>query len=211
MNINFDLQRLNELDIKDLATAPVAVRMVVLLVAFVFVLAAGYWFVWSGQITDLGNAKSQETALREEFLSKKHQAVNLDAYRQQLAEINHAFGALLRELPDKSQMDALLSDINQAGLGRGLKFELFKPGEETVKDFYAVMPIAIRVSGEYHDFGAFASDVAQLSRIATLKNINITADKDGLLTMNATIETYRYLDDAEIEAHKPVKKGKDGK
>lgn len=210
MAVNLDLNSLNGMQLRDIAVAPVAVRATVLAVVFLLTLLAGYWFVWSGQLTTLGNDKQKELSLRQEFLDKKMQAVNLDAYRQQLAEINHAFGALLRELPDKSQVASLLTDINEAGLGRGLKFDLFKPGAETLKDFYAVMPISIRVSGNYHDFGAFASDVAQLSRIATLRNININPNKDGSLTMNATIETYRYLDDAEMAAQQP-KKGKQGR
>ena len=210
MAVNFDLNSLNGMQLRDIAVAPVAVRASVLTVVFLLSLLAGYWFVWSGQLTTLNSDKQKELSLRQEFLDKKMQAVNLDAYRQQLAEINHAFGALLRELPDKSQVASLLTDINEAGLGRGLKFDLFKPGTETLKDFYAVMPISIRVNGNYHDFGAFASDVAQLSRIATLKNISISPNKDGSLIMNATIETYRYLDDAEMAAQQP-KKGKQGR
>lgn len=207
MAINFDLTSLNGVELKDISVAPFPVRAAVLAVVFLLTIIAGYWFVWSSQLSMLSADKQQELSLRQEFLEKKREAVNLDAYRQQLAEINHAFGALLRELPDKSQVAALLTDINEAGLGRGLKFDLFKPGAETLKDFYAVMPISIKVSGNYHDFGAFASDIAQLSRIATLKDISVAPNKDGTLTMNATIETYRYLDEAEIAAQQP-KKGK---
>lgn len=197
-----DLSELNNINLQDLANAPAGIRSGVLAGVFVLTLALGYWLLLSGQLGTLNAARQQEQTLKDTFLEKKRQAINLDAYRQQLAEINHSFGALLRQLPNRSQMDALLSDINQAGLGRGLKFDLFKPGTETMKDFYAVLPISIRVSGSYHDFGAFASDVAQLSRIATLRDISIAPDKDGQLVMNATIETYRYLDEDELSEQK---------
>lgn len=204
-----DLNDLRSIDLKDLANAPMPVKMMVLAIAFVLVLFAGYWFVWSSQLATLGASQQEELTLRESFVTKKRQAVNLDIYKQQLVEIDHSFGALLKQLPNRSQMDALLSDINQAGLGRGLQFELFKPGAETAKDFYAELPISIRVTGSYHDFGAFASDIAQLSRIATLHDISIGADKDGGLYMNAVINTYRYLDEDEIAAqNKNSKKGK---
>lgn len=203
-----DFSNLRNIDLKDLANAPTPVKMVVLAVAFVVVLFAGYWFVWSSQLTALSSSQQEELSLRDSFVMKKHQAMNLDIYKQQLVDIDHSFGALLKQLPNRSQMDALLSDINQAGLGRGLQFELFKPGSETTKDFYAELPINIRVTGSYHDFGAFASDIAQLSRIATLHDVNIGVDKDGGLYMNAIIETYRYLDEDELAAQsKNNKKG----
>ncbi len=203
-----ELGNLNNLDIKDLANASVPVKLGVLALTFVLLMFAGYWLVWRSQLAALQGAQQEEMQLRESFLNKKRQAVNLDAYRQQLADINRSFGALLKQLPNRSEMGALLSDINQAGLGRGLHFELFKPSSEKVKDFYAELPISISVTGSYHDFGAFASDVAQLSRIATLRDLNIAANKDGVLTMNAVIETYRYLDEDEVAAEKkPVKKG----
>jgi type IV pilus assembly protein PilO len=140
---------------------------------------------------------------KEDYLNKKKQAVNLDLHKQQLREIDTQFGALLKQLPNKSQMDALLVDINQAGLGRGLQFELFKPApQETVRDFYAELPIAVRVVGVYHDMGAFASDVGQLSRIVTLNDVGIEAGKDGALTMDVTARTFRYLDDEEVAAQR---------
>ena len=203
------LSDFKNIDFKDLANAPAAVKMMVLAVVFVLLLFAGYWFVWSGQLDTLNAAQQDEMSLRDSFVNKKRQAVNLDIYKQQLVDINHSFGALLKELPNRSQMDALLSDINQAGLGRGLQFELFKPGAETAKDFYAELPISIRVTGAYHDFGAFASDIAQLSRIATLHDMSIGVDKDSGLFMNATIETYRYLDEDELAAQN--KNNKDNK
>ena len=206
-----DLNNLRNIDLKDIANAPMPVKLTVLAVAFVLMLFAGYWFVWSSQLATLGAAQQEELTLRDSFVAKKRQAINLDIYKQQLADIDHSFGALLKQLPNRSQMDALLSDINQAGLGRGLQFELFKPGTETAKDFYAELPINIRVTGSYHDFGAFASDIAQLSRIATLHDISIGVDKDGGLYMNAVINTYRYLDEDEIAAQSKNNKKGNGK
>lgn len=209
MNIN----DLNNLNLKDLANAPISIKAVVLAVALAVIVFFGYWFVWSAQLDSVNAAQQEEMTLRDSFMNKKRQAVNLDIYKQQLNDIDHSFGALLKQLPNKSQMDALLSDINQAGLGRGLQFELFRPGAETPKEFYAELPISIRVTGAYHDFGAFASDVSQLSRIVTLHDLDIGPDKvdkdgNGNLYMNATIKTYRYLDEDELAAqNKNNKKG----
>ncbi|MFA5172613.1 MAG: type 4a pilus biogenesis protein PilO [Sulfuriferula sp.] len=202
---------LNNLSMKDLANAPMSMKLIVLAVAFVVIMFVGYWFVWSGELAQIDTSKQEEMTLRDSFMSKKRQAVNLDIYKQQLTDIDHSFGALLKQLPNKSQMDALLSDINQAGLGRGLQFELFKPGVETPKEFYAELPISIKVSGAYHDFGAFASDISQLSRIVTLHDLDISGDKDGNLSMNAVIKTYRYLDEDELAAQSKSKKGGDKK
>lgn len=212
----FALNDINNIDLKTLSSAPFPVRAGILGVVFLLVLGAGYWLVWRGQIAAFNTAKDQEMSLRDSFMDKKRQAINLPIYKQQLVEINRSFGALLRQLPNRSEMDALLSDINQAGLGRGLRFELFKPEAEKKQDFYAELPIDIRVTGSYHDFGAFASDVAQLSRIATLHDVNIVANKDakdgkdGELTMNAVVETYRYLDPDELMAQQKVKQPKKG-
>lgn len=208
---------LNNLNLKDLANAPMSVKLVVLAFILVLIIFLGYWFEWSGQLDAVNTAQQEEITLRETFVAKKRQAVNLDIYKQQLSDIDHSFGALLKQLPNKSQMDALLSDINQAGLGRGLQFELFRPGAETPKDFYAELPISIRVTGAYHDFGAFASDISQLSRIVTLHDLDIGLDKvdkdgNGNLYMNATIKTYRYLDEDELATqNKGVKKGGNNK
>lgn len=202
---------LNNLSMKDLANAPMSMKLIVLAAAFVIIMFVGYWFVWSGELAQIDTSKQEEMTLRDSFMSKKRQAVNLDIYKQQLTDIDHSFGALLKQLPNKSQMDALLSDINQAGLGRGLQFEFFKPGVETPKEFYAELPISIKVSGAYHDFGAFASDISQLSRIVTLHDLDISGDKDGNLSMNAVIKTYRYLDEDELAAQSKSKKGGDKK
>lgn len=196
------LDDLNNLNLKDLANAQMSVKAAILAVLFVVIVFAGYWFAWSGQLDALNTAKQEEMSLRDTYLNKKRQAINLDAYKQQLKDIERAFGALLKQLPNKSEMDALLTDINQAGLGRGLQFELFKPGTEKIGDFYAELPISVRLTGSYHDLGAFASDIAQLPRIVTLHDIEIAPEKDGTLSMNAIVKTYRYLDDDEIAAQK---------
>lgn len=179
--------------------APKAAALFGLLVA---VILAGWLFVWSDQLALLETKVKEEENLKQQYLEKKRQAVNLDLYVQQLAEIDRSFGALLKQLPDKSEIEALLIEVNQAGLGRGLQFELFKPGQELVKDFYAELPIAVKINGGYHDFGAFASDIAKLPRIVTLNNIAISTVKDGSLALEATTKTFRYLDEAEVARQK---------
>ena len=146
------------------------------------------------------------------FLTKKSEAINLPAYQKQLEDIEKQFGALLKQLPGRSEMDALLTDINQAGLGRGLQFELFKPAsQETRRDFYAELPISIKVTGNYHDIGAFASDIGKLSRIVTLENIALTkAGKGGGLVMDALAKTFRYLDDEELAQQRRAAASKKG-
>lgn len=196
------LDDLNNLNLKDMANAQMSVKVAMLAVLFAAIVFAGYWFAWSGQLDALNTAKQEEISLRDTYLNKKRQAINLDAYKQQLKDIERSFGALLKQLPNKSEMDALLTDINQAGLGRGLQFELFKPGTEKIGDFYAELPISVRLTGSYHDLGAFASDIAQLPRIVTLHDIEIGPEKDGSLYMNAIVKTYRYLDEDEIAAQK---------
>ncbi|MGE5149358.1 MAG: type 4a pilus biogenesis protein PilO, partial [Rhodospirillaceae bacterium] len=180
-----------------------APKILVLLAVLVAIPIAGYLVHTSAQIEELEGLQNTERTLKQQYLDKKKLAINLDLYRQQLREIDTQFGTLLRQLPNRSQMDALLVDINQAGLGRGLQFELFRPApRETVREFYAELPITVKVVGNYHDMGAFASDVGQLSRIVTLNDVSIQADKDGLLTMDATARTFRYLDDDEIAAQR---------
>ena len=176
-----------------------APKILVLAAVLVGIPVAGFFADTQGQIEELEKGQGDEVKLKEEYLKKKQQAVNLDLHRQQLREIDTQFGALLRQLPNKSQMDALLVDINQAGLGRGLQFELFKPApQETLRDFYAELPIQVKVAGNYHDMGAFASDVGQLSRIVTLNDVKIDAGKDGNLTLEVVARTFRYLDDQEV-------------
>lgn len=208
----FDFSALAEdfrsLDPKDLGTWPLLPRIVALLALFVGLLFAAWWFDWSSQRDELSEKQQQETKLKEEYLAKKKQAINLDEHRKQLADIDKAFGALLKQLPNKSEMEALLIDINQAGLGRGLQFELFKPGNETQKDFYAELPISVRITGGYHDLGAFAGDIAKLSRIVSLAEIAIESGKDQALKMDAVAMTYRYLDDEEVAKQKREKAAK---
>ncbi len=199
---NLDLQTLQRdfrgLDPNDPGQWPVLPRVVTLLALFSAIVAGGWWFDWSDQFAMLETREREELALKEDWLNKKRQAVNLAEYRRQLSEIDRQFGALLKQLPNRSEIESLLADINQAGLGRGLQFELFKPGSEGSKDFYAELPIAVRVTGNYHDLGEFVSDVAQMPRIVTLNDIAIEAMKEGNLKFDATAVTYRYLDDEEV-------------
>ena len=203
------LDDFNNIDFNNAGSLPAAVKAVLLAFIFVVILALGYYFLWTDAFTSLDTAKAKEEELRKVFLDKQAQAVNLAGYKQQMVEIEKTFGALLKQLPDKSQMDGLLTDINQAGLGRGLEFELFKPGQETQAEFYAEMPISIRVLGTYHDLGAFATDISKLSRIVTLNDISVSTGKevkssnaDAVLVMEATARTYRYLDADELVAKK---------
>ena len=202
---------INNLSFKNIGVWPVPIKIGSMLILFALLVLGGYWFLWKDQLEELDQSQQQEKTLRAEFLDKKQQAVNLDVYRQQVVEIEQAFGALLRQLPNKSEMEALLTDINQAGLGRGLEFELFKPGQEAVKDFYVQLPITIKVTGSYHDLGRFASDTAQLPRIVTLNNIAITQSPTGNLVMDATAFTYRYLDDEELLKNRKTAKDKEAK
>ncbi len=204
------LDDFNNIDFKNAGSLPAPVKAVLLAALFLILLGLGYYFLWSPALETLDTAKTKEQELRQVFLDKKSQAINLAGYKQQMVDIEKTFGALLKQLPDRSQMDGLLTDINQAGLGRGLEFELFKPGQETQAEFYAEMPISIKVLGSYDDLGAFATDISKLSRIVTLNDISISGSSkdpaakpgpsDGLLTMEAVAKTYRYLDADEISA-----------
>lgn len=187
---------------------PIVPKVTVLLVVLLLIVLAGWWFLWSDQLAELESKQLEEQALKQQYLEKKKQAVNLDLYTQQLAEIDRSFGALLKQLPNKSEIEALLIEVNQAGLGRGLQFELFRPGQEQIKDFYAELPIAVKINGSYHDFGAFAADIAKLPRIVTLNNIAISPLKDGIqLSLDATTKTFRYLDEEEIARQKKPAQG----
>jgi type IV pilus assembly protein PilO len=190
------------LDPKDAGAWPLGPRIAILAALFLLVLAAGWWFDWRHQIAEFDQKQSEEAKLRADWLDKKKQSVNLEEYRKQLAEIDRSFGALLRQLPNKAEMESLLVDINQAGLGRGLQFELFRPGTEVMKDFYAALPITVRVTGSYHDLGAFAGDVAKMPRIVTLNEMGVGVNKDSRLVMDAIATTYRYLDEEELAKQK---------
>ncbi|MBU1394794.1 MAG: type 4a pilus biogenesis protein PilO [Gammaproteobacteria bacterium] len=196
------LDDLNKLDLKTLADWPLPTKLAALGLLCVAIVLAGWWFDWRGGMETLDAAKQKETELRSVFTTKKNQAINLEAYTKQLADIEQAFGALLKQLPNKQEMDALITDVNQAGLGRGLQFDLFKPDAETVSEFYAETPIRVKVTGGYHDIAAFVSDVSKLSRIVTLQNIALEPAKSGVLNMDAIVKTYRYLDDEEVIARK---------
>lgn len=200
------LDDFNNIDFKNIGSLPMSVKLVLLAALSLMLIVLGYFLLWSPELDELEQAKAKEQDLRQTFVSKKAQAVKIEAYRQQMIDIEKTFGALLKQLPDKSQMDGLLTDINQAGLGRGLEFELFKPGQEIAADFYAEMPIQIKIKGNYHDIGAFATDISKLSRIVTLNDISIAPlnkdVKDGALIMEAVAKTYRYLDSSEIAAKK---------
>jgi len=182
------------------------------LVAVVMV-ALGWFLLLSTAHDELDAERAKEPALKQDYRAKLGQAVNLAELRKQKLQVEEYVTQLEKQLPGKAEMDALLSDINQAGLGRGLQFELFRPGQVVVKDYYAELPIAIRVSGRYHDMGAFAGDIANLSRIVTLHNLNITSaarDATGALSMEATARTYRYLDSNELDEIKKNAKAKAG-
>ncbi len=191
-----NLEELKKLNLKDPGSWPWPPKLMLLGGILAVMLVLGFFLDWKGEWNDLDNAQNEEVRLKQTFLAKKKEAVNLDFYKRQLSEIEKSFGALLKQLPNRSEMEALLVDINQAGLGRGLQFDLFRPApKENVTEYYAELPISIKVTGSYHDIGAFASDLAQLPRIVTLNDISITPAKDsGLLTMNAVVSTYRYPD-----------------
>jgi type IV pilus assembly protein PilO len=203
-----DIRRLN---VRDAGNWPLLPKIVALGLIFVVIVAAGGLLDWRDQLDALERVQAEEGKLKEAYASKKAKAVNLELYVQQLREIEQSFGALLKQLPNKSEMDALLTDINQAGLGRGLQFELFRPAtQERLAEFYAELPISVKVTGTYHDMGAFASDVAQLPRIVTLNDIVIANDK-GTLTMDAVAKTFRYLDEDEVARQRRSAKDAKGK
>jgi len=201
-----DIRRLN---IREAGSWPLLPKVVVLTLILVVIVLVGALLDWRDQLETLDRAQTQEVKLKESYASKKAKAVNLELYVQQQREIEQSFGALLKQLPNKSEMDALLTDINQAGLGRGLQFELFKPAtQERLADFYAELPISVKVTGSYHDMGAFASDIAQLPRIVTLNDIAIN-NNSGVLTMDAVAKTFRYLDEDEIAKQRKAAAAKD--
>jgi len=205
------LDDFRRLDIKEVGNWPALAKTLALAGVAAAIVAFGAFFDWKGQWELLDQAQQEETKLRESFVAKKRQAINLDLYVQQLKDIEDSFGALLKQLPNRSEMDALIIDINQAGLGRGLQFELFKPAaHETMSDFYAELPISLKLVGNYHDIGAFASDVAQLPRIVTLNDINLSVGKDGLV-FEALAKTFRYLDEEEVAKQRKAAKDKAAK
>lgn len=183
---------------------PLAPRILCTVGVVAAVAVAGYFGYWKGQFEQQEAGAADEIRLKGEYATKAQQAVNLDALRKQKVQVDQYVDRLQKQLPSKAEMAALLSDINQAGLGRGLQFELFKPGQVGVKDYYAELPINIKVTGNYHDIGAFASDMANLPRIVTLNNMQLSAGKDGAsqLTLEAVAKTFRYLDPEEVAAQR---------
>ncbi len=193
------LEQLRLLNPNDPGSWPVVIKAGALISLLMAIVVVGYFLDWQEQLEILERTEAEEVTLKETYLIKKRSAVNLDIMRQQLQEIEQTLSVMLKQLPNKSEIDALLVDINRAGLGRGLQFELFKPAaSETIKEIYAELPVTVRVIGNYHDIGAFASDVSQLPRIVTLNDINITPGKEQYLVLNAVAKTFRYLDDGEL-------------
>lgn len=192
---------LNELDFNDIGSWPLPIKMVTIVLIAAAVLAGGYFMDTQTQMETLASAETKEGELKDTFTQKQHRAINLDLYKAQMTEMEKSFGAMLRQLPGKAEVAELLVDISQTGLANGLEFQLFKPRDEEKKDYYAELPISIRVAGSYHEFGKFVSDVAALPRIVTMQDISIRASsgaKEGNeLIMEATAKTYRYLDETE--------------
>ncbi len=206
-----NLEELRRLNIRDVGNWPLLPKIGILFAIFVAILVAGYFFDWRDQRDAIEVAEAEEVKLKDQYGQKKAKAINFELYVQQLNEVEQSFGALVKQLPNRSEIDALLTDINQAGLGRGLQFELFRPAaQEKMADFYAELPIKIRITGTFHDMGAFASDVAQLPRIVTLNDMVIANDK-GMLSLDAEARTFRYLDEDEIAKQKAIAKAKAAK
>ncbi len=202
MNI---IEELKNIDPKTPGSWPWLIKILAFVAMFIIVVAAGAFFDWQDEWASLQASKQEELKLRDVFLAKKREAINLDIIKKQLIDTQQSFGALLKQLPSKSEMDALLTDINQAGLGRGLQFDLFKPGPEAATGVFTEQPITIKVTGNYDDLGKFASDISQLPRIVTLNDISINPAAGGL-SMDATAKTYRYLDETELAAQKRAAK-----
>jgi type IV pilus assembly protein PilO len=193
------------LTLENVGTWPLAPRVAVWLVAIVACGVLGWFLLWSKQVDDLERLRQAESQLKEQYKSKLQQAINLEELRKQKEQVSQYVLTLEKQLPSKAEMDALLSDINQAGIGRGLQFELFRPGQTNLKEYYAELPIAVKVSGRYHDLGAFTSDIANLPRIVTLNNLVIQTGKDGTLSLDATAKTFRYLDEEELAAQRKAR------
>ena len=204
-----NLDELRRLNIRDVGNWPMLPKIGFLALLLVAIVGLGAFFDWKDQYEALQAAEAQELKLRDEYAQKKAKAVNYDLYVAQLKEVEQSFGALVKQLPNRAEIDALLTDVNQAGLGRGLQFELFRPAaQERMAEFYAELPISIKITGNYHDMGAFASDVAQLPRIVTLNDLVINNDK-GRLALEGVAKTFRYLDDEEIAKQRALARAKD--
>ena len=202
---------LSNLDLGSIGSWPMAVKAALIAVVCIIVLALGYFLDTQKQLETLERSRNEETTLKKDFETKQAKAANLDAYKQQMEEMKQSFGAMLRQLPSKTEVEDLLVDISQTGLASGIEFQLFKPEAERQIDFYAELPITIKMTGTYHEFGRFVSGIAALPRIVTLHNISISGDKGGSLTMDVQAKTYRYLDEAEIAAARKAKQQAKGK
>ena len=203
MNIADQFKNVNWKDIGNAAPGP---KIVALLLLLAGVVAVGWYGYWDGLNEELAGTKVKESRLKEDYKVKKQKAVNLPELKKQLVQVGQYVATLEKQLPSKAEMDALLTDINQAGLGRGLQFELFRPSAVNVKEYYAEQPIAVKVTGSYHDLGAFASDIANLSRIVTLNDISISIPANSTaLSMETTAKTFRYLDNEEVSAQRKAK------
>ena len=197
---------LNNLDISNIGSWPMPVKAALIAIVSIIVLALGYFLDTQKQLEELESSRTKEISLKKDFETKQSKAVQLDAYKKQMEEMKQSFGAMLRQLPSKTEVEDLLVDISQTGLSSGIEFQLFKPEGERQIEFYAELPITIEMTGNYHQFGRFVSGIAALPRIVTLHNIAIAGDKKGGLTMKVQAKTYRYLDEAEISAARQKEK-----
>jgi type IV pilus assembly protein PilO len=196
------LSQFKGLTLENVGVWPMVPRVTLWLFIVAACAALGWFALWKAQVDELERLRQEETNLKTQYQQKLQQAINLDELRRQKEQVSQYVLTLEKQLPSKAEMDALLSDINQAGVGRGLQFELFRPGQVNVKDYYAELPIAVKISGRYHDLGAFTGDIANLPRIVTLSNLSMVAGKDGALTLDTTAKTFRYLDEEEIAAQR---------
>jgi type IV pilus assembly protein PilO len=202
VDLNKYFNQFKNLNPKDVGAWPIVPRVTAIIGLVLLVLVLGWYLYWSSLLDDLSAGQQEEARLKEDYKTKLQQAINLEPLRKQKELVSQYVFRLEKQLPSKAEMDALLSDINQAGVGRGLQFELFRPGQVTVKDYYAELPISLKLTGSYHDLGAFTSDIASLPRIVTLNNLSIVAPPTGStpLTLEATAKTFRYLDAEEVAA-----------
>jgi type IV pilus assembly protein PilO len=193
------------LTLENVGSWPFLPRISVWAAVIVLCLAGGYFFLWQDQNEEIERLRAEENTLKDQYKIKLAQAINLQELRNLKVQVSQYVLTLEKQLPSKAEMDALLSDINQAGIGRGLQFELFRPNPVNLKDYYAELPISVKVAGRYHDLGAFAGDIANLPRIVTLNNLNVQAQRDGALSLEATAKTFRYLDDDELAAQRKAR------
>jgi len=202
------LDDLRSVDFNDIAGWPRSVKVFAAVLICIVILAAGYWFIIKDQLAELEKTERQELALKDEFSEKKALAVNLEAYKKQMDEMQERFGVMLRQLPNRTEVPELLIDITQTGIGRGLQFELFQPRNKRVADFYAELPINIKVRGTYHQLGEFVSDMAALPRIVTIDDLVLSPSGGERLAMTAVAKTYHYLDEDQIAKRRAAKQGK---